>query len=111
METTLGGHDGLRCLSLQGELTIYAVAEVKSALLEALDGAMELEIDLAGVTEIDTAGLQLLLAAKGEALASGLPLRLSGHSAPAVELIDLYDLAGWFGDPLLLPAREEGCVA
>jgi anti-sigma B factor antagonist len=111
METTLDGHDGQRCLHLRGELTIYAAAAVRAKLLEALSGASGLEIDLAGVTEIDTAGLQLLVAAKRDALASDVPLHMSGHSAAAVDLIDLYDLAGWFGDPLLLPAREQGAVA
>lgn len=108
METSLDDRDGQRRLHLQGELTIYAAGAVRTALLDALAGAAELEIDLSGVTEIDTAGLQLLVAAKREALATGQSLRMSGHSAAAVDLIDLYELAGWFGDPLLLPARGEG---
>lgn len=111
MEASLDDRDGQRCLHVRGELTIYAAGAMRTALLDALAGAAELEIDLSGVTEIDTAGVQLLVAAKREALATGLPLRMSGHSVATVELIDLYELAGWFGDPLLLPAREEGLPA
>jgi len=100
-----------RALRLEGELTIYAAAAVKAALLEALSDAVEVELDLAGVTEIDTAGVQLLIAAKREADATATPLRLVGHSAAVLELIELYDLAGGFGDPLVLPAHAEGVAA
>jgi len=94
------------CLHLEGELTIYAAAAVKAALLDALAGAAEIEIDLAGVSSIDTAGVQLLIAAKRDAADAGTPLGLVGHSAAALELIELYELAGWFGDPLVLPAAR-----
>ena len=49
---------------LAGELTIYTVAETKIALAEAMEEANEIEVDLSGITEIDTAGLQLMLIAK-----------------------------------------------
>lgn len=94
----------VHCLHLEGELTIYATAAVKAALLDVLVGAVEIEIDLAGVTAIDTAGVQLLMAAKRGAVDAGTPLRMVGHSVVALELIELYELALWFGDPLVLPA-------
>ncbi|MCE4538934.1 STAS domain-containing protein [Pelomonas sp. P7] len=111
MDIDIDDRGGLRRLRLSGELTIYAAAQVQSAMMAAWAGAAEFEIELAGVTEIDTAGLQLLMAAKRDANAAGVPLRLTGHSAPVVELLDLFDLAGWFGDPMLLPAREERTTA
>jgi anti-anti-sigma factor len=104
----------VHCIHLEGELTIYAAAAVKAGLLDVLAGAVEIEIDLTGVTAIDTAGVQLLIAAKREAAADGVPLRLVGHSAAALELIELYELAGWFGDPLVLPpasATQQGAAA
>lgn len=100
-----------RCLRFEGELTIYAAAAVKTALLEALTDAIEVELDLAGITAIDTAGMQLLIAAKREADAAATPLRLVDHSAAVLELIELYDLAGGFGDPLVLAATPEGASA
>jgi anti-anti-sigma regulatory factor len=51
------------------------------------------------VTEFDTAGLQVLMAAKNARL-GGHSLRLSGHSPAVLALIELYDLADWLGDPL-----------
>src|SRR5690349_20315605 len=89
----------LHRLRLEGELDIYAAADLKSALVHALTTADELEIDLAKVSGIDTSGILLLAAAKREALDSGKAMRMVNHSAALVELIELYDLAGWFGDP------------
>lgn len=52
-------------LSCDGELTIYTVAAAKKVLLGNLDEAVEsVALDLTGVTEFDTAGLQLLLFAQ-----------------------------------------------
>lgn len=89
---------------LQGDLTIYQAKELKERLLALLTGSEELELDLAGVTELDTAGVQLLLLAKFEAGRAGKTLRLTSHSDAVRAVIDLYNLAARFGDPLVLPA-------
>lgn len=60
------------------------------------------DVDLSGVTEIDSAGLQLMLMAKREAAILGKEVRFVRHSDPVLELIDLCALAGQFGDPLLI---------
>jgi len=52
-----------------GEMTIYCVAEMKGELLSCIDRDTEVEIDLSEVSEMDTAGFQLLLLAKREAAA------------------------------------------
>lgn len=91
-------------LRIDGELTIYRAAELKDALIAPLAAGGTLDVDLAGVTELDTAGLQLLMLAKKTAQASGGALRLSGHSAAVVDVFELLGLAGWFGDPLVMAA-------
>lgn len=91
-------------LALAGELTIYAAAEWRDTLARALAEARVLELDLAEVGEIDTAGMQLLMAAMKQAREAGTALRLVNHSACVLRLIELYDLAGWFDEPLRLPA-------
>ncbi len=97
----------LHRLRLEGDLDIYAAAELKTALVDALSTTHELEIDLAQISAIDTSGIQLLAAAKREALDTGKTMRMVNHSAAVVELIELYDLAGWFGDPLWLPQASQ----
>ena len=44
-------------LAIEGEFNIFAAGELHARLLDALSGdATELEVDLSGVTEIDTTG-------------------------------------------------------
>lgn len=90
---------------IDGELTIYRAAELKPQLLGAVavaDG--KLSVDLAGVTDFDTAGLQLLMVAHEAARACGRALRLAGHSPVVLEVFELLDCAWFFGDPLVTPA-------
>lgn len=90
-------------LSLDGELSIYRAAELKDLLLGAVakaEGA--LEIDLGGVTELDTSGVQVLMLAKQVAQQRGLELRLQRHSTAVLEVFEMLNLAGHFGDPLVI---------
>jgi ABC-type transporter Mla MlaB component len=79
----------------------------KAVLLNALAECRELDLDLSGVGEMDTAGFQLLLLAKREAANAGKTLRIGAHSKAVTELLDLYNMAGYFGDPLVIPAKEQ----
>lgn len=96
--------EGRQRLLLQGDCNIYSAGELKSTLLTALREQPALELDLSGITEIDSAGIQVLMAAKNFARAGGQQLQLANHSAPVLELIEIYDLASWLGDPLIVPA-------
>jgi anti-anti-sigma factor len=100
MEITVkpGKGRGKRKVAIGGEMTIYAAAAAKDRLLEALDGADELEIDLSEVVEIDTAGVQLLVLLRREALLARKRVSLSGHSPAVLEVLDRYRLAAFFGD-------------
>jgi anti-anti-sigma regulatory factor len=61
--------DDVNRIALDGELTIYRAADLKVLVLDALRKTRVLEIDLSGVTELDTAGLQVLMLAKQTAAA------------------------------------------
>jgi anti-anti-sigma factor len=89
-------------LAIQGEFTIFTAATTKVTLLEALETAKDIDVNLADVTEIDSAGLQLMVMAKREAAMRGKNLRFINHSAPVLDLIDLCNLSGFFGDPVLI---------
>ena len=88
---------------VMGEMTIYHAAEMKGKLLPCLDKCTEVEIDLSEVSEMDTAGFQLLLLAKREAANAGKPLRLVAHSPATLEVLDLFGMASYFGDPVMMP--------
>lgn len=97
-------YDDGRCrIFLEGEMTIYAVHQIKEALMGAVEHDREVDIDLAAITEIDSAGIQLLVLAKREAAAREKRLSLVEHSPAAVEAIELLNLSGYFGDPLVIP--------
>jgi anti-anti-sigma factor len=96
--------------TIKQDMNIYNSSEQKGMLLKALDGCQELDIDLSHVGEIDTAGFQILLLTKREALKSGKTVRLTGHSKAVTELIDLYNMASYFGDPMVIPAEERAAA-
>ena len=94
--------DNVARLAIDGELTIYRAADLKVQILQALRQTPVLEVDLSGVTELDTAGLQVLMVAKQAALADHRELRLVAHSHAVLEIFDMLDLGAYFGDALLI---------
>ncbi|CAK0766152.1 STAS domain-containing protein [Gammaproteobacteria bacterium] len=95
-------------ISLDGEMTIFTIRDIATRLLEPLSNSVGIEIDLTGVTEIDSAGLQLMIAVKKMAADHGLPLRFVGHSSAVIRVLDLCDLVGFFGDPVFI---QKGAVS
>lgn len=93
-----------RILVLEGPLTIYTAAERKELLLELLPLAQEVEMDLGGVDELDTAGLQLLVMIKQESVRQGSSLILSNPSAAVINALDLSGLYSLFDESA--PARH-----
>lgn len=84
---------------LSGAMTIYEVAELKRSLDEFWSQDEPLSLDLAAVNDIDTAGVQWLLALR-QTIGERLTLRM--HSVPVIEIFDLYQLAPFFGDVIVL---------
>jgi len=95
-----------KLLSLAEDLTIYHALEQKNILLEALRSTEDLELDLLKVSEIDTAGLQLLILLKKEAQSTGKRVSIVAHSQAVRSVIDFCNLATELGDPLVIPAAE-----
>jgi anti-anti-sigma regulatory factor len=89
-------------LRIEGELTIFRAMELKPVLLAT---PLVEEIDLSGVTEIDTAGVQLLMLAKKTALAAQRDVRLVAHSPAVIEVFELLNVAAYFGDHLVMESR------
>ncbi|MFB2865784.1 STAS domain-containing protein [Aeromonas sp. MdU4] len=98
--------DNRTVVTLPDELTIYTVGELKEALSPLLYQGCDLELNLANVTEIDSAGLQLLLAAKKTAQQQSYSLSLVWHSNAVLELLELCQLSAFFGDPTLITHGE-----
>ena len=93
------------CIDILGDLNIFNAAEQRSRLLEALGEGSEVEVDLSQVSELDSAGIQLMIAAKREAAMRNQTLRFIGHSPEVFDILELCDLAGHLGDPMLIHSR------
>lgn len=96
--------DSVARLAIDGEMTIYRAADLKQELVDAVRKNPVLEVDLAGISELDTAGLQVLMVAKQAAAAAGHRLHLVAHSAAVIEIFEMLDVGAFFGDALLMPA-------
>lgn len=100
--------EGATRITVEGELDIYQAAEIKQRLIEELRAHPVLELDLSHVGQMDTAGFQLLALAKQESQRLGSVLRIVGHSAVVREVIEFFNMVAFFGDPLVIPAGEQG---
>ena len=79
-------------LAMVGELTIQTAAEQKAALMALLEAADEVEVRLEDVTELDTAGLQVLLLVKREAAQLGKTLRLVSANRIVTDVLNIAHL-------------------
>ena len=99
METTATSR-----LAISEDMTIYHALPQKDLLLEALATTQHLELDLSSVSDMDTAGLQLLMLLKREAERQGKNVTISGHSPTVRQILDFCNLVAVFGDPVVIPA-------
>lgn len=98
MIITVADEDGVFHVVIKDDMTIYTAMEQQKQLLEYLKPDHELHIDLSAVSEIDCAGLQLLLWLKQEST----NLHLMHHSQAVIEVLELLNLSSHFGDPMVL---------
>lgn len=87
-------------LAFSGEFTIYRAAEIQAELVAALAACEDgLAIDLTAATEIDSAGVQLLMAASNAARAAGRSVVLVAASEPVREVLALLEMTASFDAP------------
>lgn len=103
MTINIEASNGVCHAHVSGEMTIYHAAEMKGELLPHLDCCNEMEINLSEVSEIDTAGLQLLLLTVREAARAHKLLRFVAHSPATLEVLDLLGMASNFGASAAMP--------
>ena len=93
IESVAGG------IRVTGEMTVYTAGEIKQPLVDAVaDGPAHVQLDLSGVSEFDTAGVQLLLLVHREALLSGRHFRLATQSNIVRDVLALCGARGLLMD-------------
>ena len=90
-------------VNLTEELTIYSVMEFRDALVGHLQPGVDISVDLSQVTEIDTAGLQWLLALK--VLNEAHRVEFCHHSKAVIEALALSGLSGTFDDTIVISSE------
>ncbi len=93
---------GVCNLRIENEMTIYTALELKNELIPYLEKVPHLELDCSHVPEIDSAGLQVLVLLKREALQRGSTMAIVGHSKALTDVIDTFNMASYFGDPIVM---------
>lgn len=83
-------------MRIEGEMNIYAAQELKVRLLDCLHNSLRLDLDLSKVSEIDTAGFQLLILAKREAGFLNKGFRILAHSEATSGMTGLLNMTGYF---------------
>lgn len=83
---------------IEGDMTIYNAGALKEQLARVLGDPRALELNLAQVSEIDSAGVQLLMLVKRERRS----VSLAQHSVAVLDVFELMGLAPYFGDPVVM---------
>lgn len=94
------------CAHVEGEMTIYNAAELKQELMPLLHDKRALELNLAEVSEIDSAGVQLLMLAKRARAEQEQEVTLTDHSSAVLDVFELMDLVSYFNDPVVLSSNK-----
>ena len=81
-----------RRIDLTGELTIMTATEHNQRVLSFLVGGKNVQLGLAGVTDLDTAGLQVLLLARREAERLGVTLAFCDPSRAVTDVLAIAHL-------------------
>lgn len=77
--------DGKGSLKISGAMTIYEASDLRDQLLACLNEYDAIVLDMQGVQDCDTAGIQLLCAAQKSAQQMGKSFSLLGPAAKVVE--------------------------
>lgn len=101
-------HEITRTIAPKVGITIYSVHELAVEIVKSLNYCDILVIDLSHVMDIDSAGIQLLIATKKEVEKRKKTLRLIGHSSSVTDIFDIYSLSSFFKDPIILQQKASG---
>jgi anti-anti-sigma factor len=99
-------NENLISISILNEMNIYSATELKTLLDKLIDDKRDMEINLDGVSEIDSAGIQLLMLIKQERNNNNLRLSLVQHSNAVLDAFEFLGLVSYFNDPILLTNRK-----
>ena len=90
VEITKNGN--MSSVSIDGEMTVCSAARIKKEIFEDVVWDKAVSFDLSGVSEMDTAGFQLLMLAKKEAALKNCIFSVKAHSMATSAVIELFNM-------------------
>ena len=76
-------------VAIDDELTIVTASSYRETLLSALRDASDVRVELSGISDLDTAGLQVLLLMRDEAARRHVPVEFTSPSGAVAEVLAL----------------------
>jgi anti-sigma B factor antagonist len=92
--------DSPTLIFIQDEMTIYNVLEHKDKLYPYLKNEHGLQVDLSNVSEIDSAGMQLLIFLKYQSDIEKKEITFIEHSESVMEVINIFNFSSFFDVPV-----------
>jgi len=89
-------------VEVPGDMTIYEAGETLELFNNAISNSDSININLSNVSEIDSSGIQLMVSLKKNADSEDKTVNFISHSRAVVDLLDLFDLTSYFGDPIVM---------
>ena len=83
-------------LDVSADMTIYTAATNLSGIKDYYSKFSHIELNLSAVEEIDSSGVQILLALSKNAKKDGKQVVLSELSAPVTEIMDMLNIRSHF---------------
>jgi ABC-type transporter Mla MlaB component len=83
-------------------MTIYEAMDLQVLFSTALASYKQIEVNLSEVAEIDSAGLQLMISLKNDAIKQNKSMSFTAHSREVIEFLDLFNMSQFFGNPVML---------
>lgn len=99
MTVTVSSDNAWTRMVFSGELNISNAFETLDTAMGCFNNPLPINLDLSGVTEIDAAGLQILLAIKSHSTIQGRTINLHACSEAVTDLLALAALTGFLGEP------------
>jgi len=97
--------DSPTLIIIQDEMTIYNVLEHKKKLYPYLKNEKSLQIDLSNVSEIDSAGMQLLIFFKYQSQIEKKEITFIEHSESVMEVVNIFSFSSFFDIPVISSAN------
>jgi anti-anti-sigma factor len=83
-------------IKIDGDLTIYQMAEYHGQLVEKCNSATSATVELSDDSELDAAGIQLLISLQKQLQAAGGDLTLQTTGEQSTKVIEMFNLSRQF---------------